>query len=188
MDLPDLEAEHTWRETLRQIEREGLMAERLFDLDAECLENYQEWYIKTKMAALDNPSALEVIAGARLIEHTLKLTLVFSVLQNDDGDNYIHKDAFEAAKAVAEYWSSVTVKLFTSLTFDKTSKLEREIIRVIGQNNGSLKRSELRRKLSGRTNTKDLNEALNSLGFSDVIGTEGTHPQTIHLLNDAFCD
>ena len=135
MDLPNPKTEQQWRELLRQLESEGIALERIFDLDEDCLEDYKDWYIETKSALIDNPSSLEVIAGARVIEHTLKLALVFSVFENKDGDNYIHKDAFDAAKSVAEYWASVTVSLFTNLTFDKTSKLERDIIRVLGQNN-----------------------------------------------------
>ena len=109
IQTPDEAASKLWSEMLKGIARNSLKYERIFDLDDETLKSYEKWYVENKTAIIDNPNDLVSIAGARVIEHALKLSLVYSILENKgDKDNLIHIEAWEKAMKVAEYWKKVT--------------------------------------------------------------------------------
>ena len=149
------------------------------------LKSYEKWYIENKTAIIDNPNDLVSIAGARVIEHTLKLSLVYSILDNrGDKDNLIHIEAWERAMKVAEYWKKVTVAMFSTLAVDKFDKLEKTILQKLAELGNEATRTSLRRKMSGRTNTADFNRAIEALLIAEVITTTEGKPQRIVRIDE----
>ena len=93
----DRSAENLWQTMCHNLGRKSFESQRIFDLDDDCLEAYKLWYIETKTQIIDDPTDIKTIAGARVIEHALKLALIYAILQNPEQDNLIHTPAWETA-------------------------------------------------------------------------------------------
>ena len=170
------------RISVKGLGRKSLVADRIFDLDDACLESYKKWYIETKTRVIDDPTNIKTIAGARVIEHTLKLALVYAVLRNSEQDNLIRPNAWEPAVEVAKYWEAVTTSLFENLAVDKTDKLEQTILAQLGKLGGETTWSNLRRQLGSRANTLDFNRAIESMLTAEMIAVSDGRPRRIHRI------
>ena len=179
----DRDAEHAWQNICKGCGRKSLEADRVFDLDNDCLETYKQWYIETKTKIIDDPTDIKTIAGARVIEHTLKLALVYAVLQNSEQDNLIHPSAWEPAVTVAKYWAEVTICMFENLAVDKTDKLERTILQTLQKLNGETSWSNLRKHLGSRANTIDFNRAIEAMVTAEMIAVSDGRPRMIRSIN-----
>ena len=184
MKKPDDHAVNEWSNMLKLMAEKSLISDRIFDLDDETTQSYEKWYVENKTAIIDNPNDLVSIAGARVIEHALKLSLVYSILDNDEKDNKIHLKAWESAMKVAEYWKKVTVAMFSTLAVDKFDKLEKTILQKLAELGNEATRTSLRRKMSGRTNTADFNRAIEALLIAEVIMKTEGKPQRIVRIDE----
>ena len=182
MEEINTNAENAWQNICKGLGRKSLVADRIFDLDDACLESYKKWYIETKTRVIDDPTNIKTIAGARVIEHTLKLALVYAVLRNSEQDNLIRPNAWEPAVEVAKYWEAVTTSLFENLAVDKTDKLEQTILAQLGKLGGETTWSNLRRQLGSRANTLDFNRAIESMLTAEMIAVSDGRPRRIHRI------
>ena len=183
MDDVNKDAETQWQSVLHAIGRESLKSNRIFDLDEAVTDNYREFYMETKGRVIENPAEIETIAGARIVEHTLKLALVFSVIDNGANDNMIHMPAWESAVAVASYWAEVTKTLFRNIAIDKFDKLEQTILAKLAELNNDTTWTNLRKKMSGRTNTNEFNRAIENLLIAEFIAVSDSRPKRIVRIN-----
>ena len=183
MDDINTTAENAWQNMLYQIGRNSLKGNRIFDLDEEVANAYCEFYIETKGRVIENPAEIETIAGARIVEHTLKLALVFSVIENGTEDDLIHMPAWESAVAVASYWAEVTKTLFRNIAIDKFDKLEQTILAKLAELNNDTTWTNLRKKMSGRTNTNEFNRAIETLLIAEFITVTDSRPKRIVRIN-----
>ena len=111
------------------------------------------------------------------------MALVFSVIDNGENDNLIHMPAWISAVAVASYWAQVTKTLFRNIAIDKFDKLEQTILAKLAELNNDTTWTNLRKKMSGRTNTNEFNRAIENLLIAEFIAVSDTRPKRIVRIN-----
>ena len=144
-----------WRKAIRTVAKVSLELEkpRVFTFSDEVLSDYIEWFDKIENAPkLTETDDLVEAAQARVVEFAQKLALVFSVfnLDQDIEHNKVEMGAWQAARAIAEYWRDCVAVVFSSVDANEYAKLENRIIAKLIDLGGSATRTELMRKVGNK--------------------------------------
>jgi hypothetical protein len=113
-----------------------------FDIEAQTI--LDKWY----MERWYREYLSEVIAAAtqRIDENVRKLALLYAVLENKEGDLYIHANQLRAAIKVGEYWEATAIQLFSKFGFSKEARDEIRVLEVLSHSAMSIR--DLGRKTS----------------------------------------
>lgn len=161
-----------WQNMIAGLATESLQHHnpRRYRLSDEAFEVFEGWHDKIYKYLIENVEDTKAEAGARIVSQTLKLSLVYAVLDNKDE---ISKQHFEAAKAVGEYWGKCAGITVEVIDFDSRSKAERKVFEAIERLTDG-KEHCTRRMIRNAINkkymsSKEMNEALDSLVNADIV-------------------
>lgn len=167
-----------WQELLLEMTRNSMQytIPLTYRLSDEAFEAYEAWYLPLIQKLIDSDGDIEAEAAARISSHTLKLSLVFSIM-NDEKDE-ISLECFESAKAVGDYWGRCAGLTIAAIDFDQRSKAERIVFEAIERliektGKPNCTRRDLRRNINSKVmSSEELNKALESLVNADLVGYE----------------
>ena len=173
-DEPDWNAYNKWRNVLRCLAGDSLENEvRKYTFDEKVLEDWKEWYVSMKSPLIEDPDSIESKASVRVTTHAAKLALVYAAVNNKSDDSKIHSEAWEAAKAVANYWATVAGLTFQDIDFDRRAKVEQKIRKALNELGGKAPRRDLQRKIGNKfCSAEELNRSIDALYASQQIDVE----------------
>ena len=140
-----------------------------FRFDPETREMGQQWYESHRRALVQQDNPLVIMASARTDVHVKKAALLFSLLDNDPADLYIHKDAFSKALVLGEYLQKVVEHLYANFNFSEEKRLETKIVEILKSTSGMTAR-EIGRRIRWAS-SKQVNEACRELVESGFLST-----------------
>ena len=151
----------------------SVKSKRQFKLSDKAFELYDEWYHEVYKELVQNKDDLKTEATARMITHSLKLSLVYAAISNAPEDNLISRQQFESAKAVGEYWGKCMGLTLEDMTAGRDAFCEQCVVKRLQE---KLKDRDYItvRELSQSINTKtmgknELNRAVENLITAEEI-------------------
>ena len=174
-DPVDVAALGQWQNMTQGMARDSLdhRTPRVFTLSSEAFEAYEAWYLPLIQKLVEGDD-IQIEAAARVSSHTLKLCLVYSVMNGEQGE--VSLGCFESAKAVGDYWAKCSGLTVDAIDFDQRSKAERMVFEAVGRvmdKHGSCSKRLLRQAINTKSmSSEEMNKALESLVNADVLGYE----------------
>ena len=143
----------------------------------------QQWYESHRRALVQQDNPLVIMASARTDVHVKKAALLFSLLDNDPADLYIHKDAFSKALVLGEYLQKVVEHLYANFNFSEEKRLETKIVEILAETPNKTAR-QICQKIKWAS-SKQVNEACRELFESGTLSmTEAGRRKEYAVLPD----
>ena len=175
-DPIDLEKLKVWQNVIKSLTVHSLQPINpiRYKLDDAAFESYDAWHQQVYKMLIESPDNIKLNAVARVVSHAVKLSLVYAVMDNAEGDVQIHLKHFESARAVAEYWAQCAGLTLDKIAFDRRSKAEEIVLNTIKrllQNDGdSCLRRDVRRAINYKTMSSDeMTRALEALVNAELV-------------------
>ena len=139
----------------------------VYEFDDLAFKEFEQWYNDIYAFLIADPEDIKREASARIVSQVLKLSLVYSVFSNKDGDHEIHAPAFRAAQKVGKYWGEVMGMTLDEIDFDRQSKSERKVMKTVEkiiEKHGDCTRRMVRHAISTKLmSTDELNKTIEAL-------------------------